>query len=576
MTTEEIRNLLRRLDGEPADAIESEILECKSWDPEPSAWERNLRDLREAVVCLANTRGGVILLGVIDRKKTRREAIKGVGRLDLMDLRKKVYDGTEPHLLVEIEEMIEPEGTLLLVRVPRGIPPHTTSDGVGKYRFGKECRPLTGTSLYQLFSLRGDRDMTAETIPGATMADLDPEQIRLLQRLIETEAGKPELAHLPPEELLTNLGLLRGPEVTLAAVLMLGRAASISRWAPQHEIIFIRFTSQTEFDLRQDLKGPLLGVLERIRGIIDTRMRVTPVRAEPFTELSIPELPWWAAREGLLNAMIHRDYFLGQSIQVELRPDRLVVSSPGGFIGGVRPDNILRHAPARRNPLLAEVFRTTGLVNRAGMGVDRIYEELLKLGKGMPRYDADEGHVQLTLPTRTHESFARFVAEERRAARRLDLNDLIILRGVTARGYLDRWSAAERLQLSPDESAATLVSLRARGYLLPQGRGRGTSYRLARHLSDLLRGSDETDREIPLDDEAVRLRVQAVLSERGRLTNTDVRRLSGFSRPQVLRLMKSLTVEGLAVLKGRGRAALYEAGPRLPRPRGSARRRRRK
>lgn len=55
----------------PADAIESETLECKPWDPHPSARDSQLRELRETVVCLANRRGGIILLGVADRKANK-------------------------------------------------------------------------------------------------------------------------------------------------------------------------------------------------------------------------------------------------------------------------------------------------------------------------------------------------------------------------------------------------------------------------------------------------------------------------------------------------------------------------
>jgi ATP-dependent DNA helicase RecG len=134
----EIRALLRRLDGEPADAIESQELECKPWDPHAEAKSSAFRQIRETVVCLANARGGVILLGVADRKKTRREAIQGVGDLDPDELRESIYGGTEPHILVDIQELAEPEGRLLAIRVPRGIPPHLTSDGVAKIRIGKE------------------------------------------------------------------------------------------------------------------------------------------------------------------------------------------------------------------------------------------------------------------------------------------------------------------------------------------------------------------------------------------------------------------------------------------------------
>lgn len=562
-TIAEIRALLRRLDGEPADSIESEKLECRPWTHHPGARDSQIREVREAVVCLANARGGTIILGVADKKRTRREALQGVGPLDPNNLRRSIYDGTEPRILVEIEELIEPEARLLLIRVPRGMPPHTTAEGVGKIRIGKECKPLTGSDLSRLLFAGGQRDLTAETLPGATEADLDPDQIKALQRTIEAEGANAALAALAPNELLQNLGLVRAGGVTLASVLLLGRSPALAQWAPQHEVVFLRFKTQTRYDVRHDLKGPLLAVLDAIQRILDAHVRVASVEAGGFGELSVPDLTWWAAREAVLNALVHRDYFLRQSVQIELHGNRLDVASPGGFLGGVTPENVLRHPPVRRNPLLAEVFQTVGLVNRAGLGVDRIYEELLRLGKGMPRYEADESFVRLSLPTKTHPAFARFVAEETRGGRKLDLDDLIVLRALTDRGSLDRWSAAEPLQLPEEEAATKLVSLRERGYLASHGRGRGTAYRLARHFSDLLRGPGETDREIPLDDEAVRLRVQAVLGERGRLTNAEVQRISGYSRREVVRLLRSLCEEGLMTLHGRGRAAHYRPGPRL-------------
>lgn len=553
----EIRSLLRKLDGSPADTIESETLECKPWDPHPQARESQIRALREAVVGFANARGGVIVLGVTDRKRTRRDAIQGVGTLDTNELRRRIYDGTEPRILVEIEELVEPEGRLLVVRVPRGLPPHTTSEGVGKVRVGKETRPLTGSEISRLLFAGGERDLSAEKPPGSTLEDLDPDQIRLLQRTIEVEGENRELARLSPDELLRNLGLLAGDEVTLAGILLLGRSPALGRWAPQHEVVFLRFKTATRYDVRHDLKGPLLAVLDALRRILESHLKLSTIQTEGFGEITVPDLTWWAVREAALNALVHRDYFLRQSVQIELHADRLEVTSPGGFVGGVDAKNILRHPPVRRNPLLAGVLQTIGLVNRAGLGIDRMYEELLRLGKGAPRFDADEAHVRVTLPTKTHAEFARFVATETKSNRRLELDDLIVLRGAADRGYLDRWSAAECLQLPEEAAAERLASLRGRGYLVAHGRGRGTGYRLARHLSDLLRGSAETDRDLPLDDEAIRLRVRAVLEERGSLTNADVRRLSGYSRTEALRLMRSLIEEGGVVLKGKGRGACY-------------------
>ena len=72
------------------------------------------------------------------------------------------------------------------------------------------------------------------------------------------------------------------------------------------------------------------------------------------------------------------------------------------------------HPPSHRNELLARILQTVGLVNRVGLGVDRIYEGLLRLGKDLPRYSADEAHVKLVIPLETQDSFAFFVASEER------------------------------------------------------------------------------------------------------------------------------------------------------------------
>jgi len=559
----DVKALLDELDGRPADALESETVEFKSWNLAPAARDPELRSLRETVVCLANQQGGLIVLGVADAKRTRREAIRGVGDVDILDLRRAIYDGTDPHVLVEIEEMNVPEGRVLAIRVPRGLPPHTTTEGIGKVRIGKDCKPLTGSQLTQLLARGGRRDLSAEIVPEIGVADLDLRQIDDLRRHLERSAGKSDLARLRTPELLENLELVSRHGVTLAAVLLLGSKDLLRRFVPQHEIIFAHFSTQTHYDARHDLRGPLLATLDRLEDLLQVHLQVTSAAASGFVQMELPDLTWTVAREAVLNAVVHRDYFFTESVHVELHPGRFEVTSPGGFIGGVRSDNVLRHPPVRRNVLLAETLQTLGLVERAGLGVDRIYLELLRMGKGMPRYHSDEAHVRLVVPTRTNAEFAGFVAAEAREGRDLELDDLILLRAAVDQGSLDRWSASGFLQLDEEEAAPRLSSLRKRGFLMAQGRGRGTSYRLARRLSDRLRGPAATNREMPLEDEAVRLRVQHVLRERGRLSNEEIRQLSGYDRRRVLALMRAFREEGLAELRGRGRGAHYVPGPEL-------------
>ena len=48
--------------------------------------------------------------------------------------------------------------------------------------------------------------------------------------------------------------------------------------------------------------------------------------------------------------------------------------------------------------------------------------------------------------------------------------------------------------------------------------------------------------------------MEAILKERGKLSNTEVRRISGYNRIEVVRLMRKLLTDGRVKLVGRGRA----------------------
>ena len=91
--------------------------------------------------------------------------------------------------------------------------------------------------------------------------------------------------------------------------------------------------------------------------------------------VGVPNYSEPAFREGLANALIHRDYTRLGAVHVQWHEDRLEISSPGGFPEGVRLDNLLVTPPRPRNLLLADSFRRAGLVERTARGIDTIFFE---------------------------------------------------------------------------------------------------------------------------------------------------------------------------------------------------------
>ena len=137
---EEILVLLDRLEQERADALESDVLDFKRWRDPKSIMSEAI----EAAVCFANADGGIIVFGVRDRTIGRRQAITGCTGYDVDTWQRAIYDATRPNLTVEIEELLVPEGNLLLVRVPRGpAPPYGTAAGLYQIRVGKNCTPYS-------------------------------------------------------------------------------------------------------------------------------------------------------------------------------------------------------------------------------------------------------------------------------------------------------------------------------------------------------------------------------------------------------------------------------------------------
>jgi predicted HTH transcriptional regulator len=147
------------------------------------------------------------------------------------------------------------------------------------------------------------------------------------------------------------------------------------------------------------------------------------------------------------------------------------------------------------------------------------------------------------------------IVEHERESGSLSLDDLIVLRRLIDVGSIDRWSAAEHLQISESDAASHLSEMRQRELIVARGRGRATSYGLPRPLSERLRGRGITDADHPLETEGVRLKILELLKERGRLTNAEIRDFSGYSRERVLAIEKALEREGLIALRGYGRGA---------------------
>ncbi len=358
------------------------------WFPE----DVPLAQLAEALTAMANSDGGVLLLGVSPRSSHAH----GVHNPDRV--RERVFQAgllADPPLVLPLPRLEPVQGThVVRVDVPPGLPHVYSLDGRYLGREGRHSAPLSARSLRQLLHARGVVQFESQIPPEAAWEDLDPEQIHAYLERVDSPEG------LSPRETLVRRGcaLVDGDQVrpTYAGLLLFGRHPQ--RWLPSATILAARFAGETLSDqfVKQELHGSLPRQLLGVEHFVRDNLR-THARVEGFVRQDALEYPLEAVRELLVNAAAHRDYnHQGDTIHLHIFSDRLEVHSPGSLPGPVTLDNLLE-ARFARNPVLAQVLSDLGYVERLGYGLDRVVIAMREHGLPPPQFSEIAGTFRVSL-----------------------------------------------------------------------------------------------------------------------------------------------------------------------------------
>jgi ATP-dependent DNA helicase RecG len=282
-----------------------------------------------------------------------------------------------------------------------------------------------------------------------------------------------------------------------------------------------------------------------------------------------PQYPVIALREGLLNAFAHRDYSIPGMVFIRHYRDRFEINSPGGFAGGVTPENILHHPPVTRNRYLVEtILLATRLVNRQNLGVPRIFRALLEEGKEPPAFDEIGQTVRVSFPGQKvdqgFKALLNFLINKQGAY--LDVDDLLLLHFFRRRHEAQWNEVREAYPYDDRRLREKLASLETNIFMIEHsGTGRGTTYHLSRRAAALLNEGATYDMTRRLDKEAIKVRILSLLKGRP-LRNEDIRKFTDLGRQQVYRILKELEAEELVYQKGHGQSSLWHLKQSLSKP----------
>lgn len=337
------------------------------------------------VVALCNENGGRLVIGMHDSYPHKvigtKQSQGTIGQLESDIYRDlgirpfiyELYDSKDKRVLV-IEVPAHPIGKVFKF------------EDVALMRVGEELKPMDDKTYISIIQEQ-EPDFSQQICHEATFEDLDEEAISIMKDRYAKKQGNPEFFSLPDRQALSDLKLISDNRITNAAVLLVGKESAIDRIFPQAKVMleYRKSESQIEFNKRVIYGQPFFKLIDELWSAINKENNYVPVRDDSY----IYDIPYFnkdVIREVINNAFAHRDYRRSSEIVVKLYPERLDVVNAGGFPKGVSLENLLTVPSTPRNRLLADVLSKTGIVERSGQGMDKIFLYTLAEGKPKPDY----------------------------------------------------------------------------------------------------------------------------------------------------------------------------------------------
>ena len=334
---------------------------------------------------------GYLLLGVNDDgslsgKKWSDEDLQKIGGM-------KTNGKILPQPSIVVSQVFNFEGgDVVVVEVKPSTYPPVRFDGRCWIRVGPRRDKASLEEERILTERRVSYAKTYDLVPalGSNVEDLSVElfKINYLPSAIDRETLAENDRTI--EEQLASLRFYDTKEKvpTNAGILMFGLNPEF--YLPGAYMQYIKFsgeemTSDVEFEKK--FSGALITEMRQLDDFIKGNIvKERPIKQDSFQEENVRNYPYWALRELVMNAVMHRSYESNAPIYIYEFSNRIEIINPGSLYGEATPQNF-PNASDYRNVVLAEAMKVLGYVNRFNYGIKRAKHELVNNGNGEPAFD---------------------------------------------------------------------------------------------------------------------------------------------------------------------------------------------
>ena len=310
------------------------------------------KDIGEGICAFGNAKGGYIFVGITDDGdfegcdvKSSKESIS------------QYLTNITPPLEVKYHSITIDEKNILVVEIPPS--KHLCAIGGTVFiRIGTSKRPL---SIQEILAM-GTEYLLFEV-------DKTPTEIKEIdEELVDYFVSQSRVDINNPLQYLKNIGVwTKKGKLTIAGLLLFDKDPQA--YLPHTAV---RLTYQDGSWKR--FTGPIWKIVEDLEKELKGIFRLTPIQPG-FKRIDIREYPMKAVREGIINAVVHRNYAIKSEVFIHLTSSSLIIKNPGSFPPGTTPEE---PNPIPRNPIIYELMFQMGFVERQGRGIELIYDECKK------------------------------------------------------------------------------------------------------------------------------------------------------------------------------------------------------
>jgi len=336
----------------------------------------SIDSLAAEICAFSNSNGGNILVGISDDSKIIGLAKEEIRRLNQW-VSSTCSQKIDPQVNVTTQNIKYQHRIIMVISVPMGLNKFYMANGKDIWvKVGADKRRAKREEIQRLLQSSGHLYADEMPMENTNLSDFNIDQFKSFYE--HRMHGKLEDADIPLEKILSNLKLMEDGKLTLAGLLVFGKKPEEKK--PQYMIKAVLFPGNSpavsEYKDSRDISGNISKIFEAGRWFLINNLRWIQ-KEQHFNTTGILEIPVIALEEALINAIVHRNYFISSNIRIFIFDDRVEIISQGALPNTVNVESIKMGIHIERNPILVSMLKDIRDIPYRGIGtgVGRILRE---------------------------------------------------------------------------------------------------------------------------------------------------------------------------------------------------------